>query len=138
MYPGKPRTEAGKTKYTPGWAQKRIRGWFGSRLHALVVVGVVLTALVGPLSESSLGWVSYPPQVIGWCGTCKRGNEKRLPLLWDVSLRAGWAQVGRTWLRALVRSELLAALSIVRIGMMHSRPWVLDWASSSQKLRDVL
>jgi hypothetical protein len=93
-----------------------------------VVVGVVLTALVGPLSESSLGWVSYPPQVIGWCGTCKRGNEKRLPLLWDVSLRAGWAQVGRTWLRALVRSELLAALSIVRIGMMHSRPWVLDWA----------
>lgn len=124
----KPRTEAGETKYTPIWRQKRTGDWLGSRLHTLVVISVVVTALAGPLPESSLGWVGYPPQVNGWCGAGKRGQEERLPLLWGLSLAAGWRQVQRTWMRALVRSELLAALSLVRISVAPSCPWVLDWA----------
>ena len=99
-----------------------------SRLHALVVVSVVLNALAGPLPESSLGWVGYPPSVVGWCGAGKRRQKERLPLLWGLSLAAGWRQMQRTWIRAFVRSELLAVLSMVRLQPVHSERWVLDWA----------
>ena len=115
-------------KYTPIWTQKRTGDWLGSRLHALVVISVVLTALVGPLPESSLGWVGYPPQGVGWCGAGKRGQEERLPLLWGLSLAAGWRQIQRTWIRALVRSGLLAVLSMVRMQRVHGDRWVLGWA----------
>ncbi|MBC8252822.1 MAG: DDE-type integrase/transposase/recombinase [Ardenticatenia bacterium] len=115
-------------KYTPIWTQKRTGDWLGSRLHALVVISVVLTALVGPLPESSLGWVGYPPQGVGWCGAGKREQKERLPLLWGLSLAAGWRQIQRTWIRALVRSGLLAVLSMVRMQRVHGDRWVLGWA----------
>jgi len=93
-----------------------------------VVISVVVTALVGPLQESSLGWVSYPPQVVGWCAGGKRRPEERLPPLWGLSLVAGWRQIGRTWNRALVRSGLLAVLSMMGMQRVHGERWVLDWA----------
>jgi hypothetical protein len=93
-----------------------------------VVVSVVVSAVVGPLPESSQGWVCNPPQVVRRCGAGKGKHEERLPLLWDLSLTTGWGQVRRTWIRALVRSELLVALSMVRMWKVNNGPWVLDWA----------
>jgi len=51
----------------------------------------------------------------------RRENERAL------SLTAGRAWVQRTWVRALARSELLATLSLVRIGWAQGRFSVLDW-----------
>jgi hypothetical protein len=92
------------------------------------VVSVVLTALLGQLPESSLGWVSYPPQTFGgWGAYKKQKREQRLnPRGW--SLAAGWERLRSTWGRALVRSELLATLSIVRLELAQGHPWVLDGA----------
>jgi hypothetical protein len=45
-----------------------------------------------------------------------------------LSLTAGWQWVQRTWVRALARSELLAALSLVCIGLEPERDKVLGWA----------
>jgi hypothetical protein len=92
------------------------------------VVSVVLTALLGQLPESSLGWVSYPPQTFGdWGAYKKQKREQRLnPQGW--SLAAGWERLRSTWGRALVRSELLVALSIVRLELAQGHRWVLDGA----------
>jgi DNA-directed RNA polymerase subunit RPC12/RpoP len=45
-----------------------------------------------------------------------------------LSLAAGRGWVQQTWVRALVQSELLAALNLLRIGWVQSRLSVLDWA----------
>jgi DNA-directed RNA polymerase subunit RPC12/RpoP len=45
-----------------------------------------------------------------------------------LSLTAGREWVQRTWVRALARSELLATLSLVRIGVGCGRLSALDWA----------
>jgi len=92
------------------------------------VVSVVLTALLGELPESSLGWVSNPPQMYGgWGVDGERKREQRLHAQ-GLSLSAGWERLRSTWVRALVRSELLATLSIVRIEWAQGHPWVLDGA----------
>lgn len=94
----------------------------------MVVVSVVLTALLGQLPESSLGWVSNPPQMFGgWEIHEKRKREQRL-YAQGLSLSAGWERLRSTWVRALVRSELLATLNLVRIEWVHGQQWVLDWA----------
>jgi hypothetical protein len=124
----KPKTEAGEIEYTPNGTGKRIGRWVASRVHALVVVSVVLTALLGQLPEDSLGWVSYPPQMWRWWGASKKGKRKHRPNQQGMSLAAGGERLRSTWVRALIRSELLATLSIVRIELEQGHPWVLDWA----------
>jgi DNA-directed RNA polymerase subunit RPC12/RpoP len=89
---------------------------------------VVLTALLGQLPESSLGWVSYPPQMNGWWETSRKGNRRQRPNQQSLSLAAGWERLESTWVYALVRSELLATVSIVRVWLGDSHPWMLDWA----------
>jgi hypothetical protein len=102
--------------------------WVASRVHGLVVVSVVVTALLGELPESSLGWESYAPQMFGWWGSCKNRKRKERPNAQGLSLAGGWERLRSTWVRALVRSELLATLNLVRIEWAHGRQWVLDWA----------
>ena len=108
--------------------RKRTARWVASRVHALVVVSVVLTALLGQLPESSLGWVTHPPQMFGgWERQAKRKREQRLHAH-ALNLSAGWEPLQSKWVRALVRSELLAALNLVRIEWADGHPWVLDEA----------
>jgi hypothetical protein len=99
-----------------------------SRVHALVVVSVVVVGLVGRMPESSLGWVSYPPQILDIGGASRARHRKRREAEWGLSLAAGREWVQHTWVRALVRSELLAALSLLRIGVVQGRLGMLDWA----------
>jgi hypothetical protein len=94
----------------------------------VVVVSVVLTALLGQLPESSLGWVSNPPQTFGWWEAHKKRKREQRPDAQSWSLAAGWERLRSTWVRALVRSELLATLSIVRIELTQGHRWVLDGA----------
>ena len=91
------------------------------------MVSVVLTVLLGQLPESRLGWVSYPPQTFGWWGAHKKRKREQRSNQQSLSLAAGWERLGSTWVRALVRSELLATLSIARIWLGYGPPWVLDW-----------
>lgn len=93
-----------------------------------MVVSVVCGALVGQVPESSLGWVSYPPQVLSVRGASRAGHRKRRENEGQWSLSAGRAWVERTWVRTLARSELLAALSLVRSRLEPDRFSVLDWA----------
>ena len=93
-----------------------------------MVVSVVCAALVGQMPESSPGWVSYPPQMLEVRGTSKAGHKKRRENEQGLSLTAGREWVQRTWVRALARSELLAALSLARLGLGVGRFRVLDWA----------
>jgi transposase-like protein len=89
---------------------------------------VVLTALLGQLPESSLGWVSNPPQTFGWWGAHKKRKREPRQNQQSLSLAPGWERLQSTWVRALVRSELLATLSIVRMWLGQSPQWVLDGA----------
>jgi DNA-directed RNA polymerase subunit RPC12/RpoP len=93
-----------------------------------VVVSVLLTALVGQVPESSLGWVSYPPQVVDVRGTSRARPRKWRANEGGMNLTAGQEWVQRTWVRALARSGLLAALSAARIGLEAGRASVLDWS----------
>lgn len=94
----------------------------------MVVVSVIVTALLGQLPESSLGWVPHTLQRFrGGEAHQKRKREPRLPLQ-ALNLSAGGDQLRGQWVRALVRSELLATLSIVRIEWAQGHPWVLDGA----------
>jgi transposase/DNA-directed RNA polymerase subunit RPC12/RpoP len=92
------------------------------------MVSVLLTALVGQVPESSLGWVSYPPGMLEFQGASKPRHRKWRENEWGSNLTAGWAWVQRTWVRALARSEWLATLSLVRIGLGQARFSMLDWA----------
>ena len=94
----------------------------------LVVVSVLLTALVGQVPESSLGWVSYPLQMVDLGGASRARRSKWRANERGLNLTAGQEWVRRTWVRALARSELLAALSLVRVGMDAVSSRALDWA----------
>ena len=94
----------------------------------LVVVSMLLTALVGQVPESSLGWVSYPPQMVDLRRASRARPSKRPANERDLNLTAGREWVRRTWVRALARSELLAALSVARIGLDLGHTRGLDWA----------
>jgi transcriptional regulator with XRE-family HTH domain len=61
-------------------------------------------------------------------GASRPSHGKRRENEQGLSLTAGREWVQRTWVRALARSELLAALSLVRIGLEQGRCSVLDWA----------
>jgi hypothetical protein len=92
------------------------------------VISVVWAALVGQMPESSLGWVSYPTQILDIGGVSRARHRKRRGTEWGLSLAAGREWMQQTWVRALVRSELLAALHLLRIGWVRGRLSVLDWA----------
>ena len=99
----------------------------------LVVVSVCLTALVGQVPESSLGWVSYPPWMVDVRGTSSARPSKWRANEGGLNLTAGREWVRRTWVRALARSGLLAELNVARIelGLGHTRGldwvWLLPW-----------
>jgi hypothetical protein len=80
------------------------------------------------MPENSLGWVSYPPPILGIGGVSRARHRKRREKEWGLSLAAGREWVQHTWVRALARSELLAALNLLRIGWVQGRLSVLDWA----------
>ena len=49
----------------------------GLRVHALVVLGILVLALVGPLPDSQAGWVTCPPQVVMVTGEGRRQRRRR-------------------------------------------------------------
>ena len=75
-----------------------------------------------------MGWVSYPPQILDIRGSGRAGRRKWGENERGLSLPAGREWVQHTWVRALMRSELLAALSLARIGLGESSFNMLDWA----------
>ena len=79
------------------------------------------------MPESSLGWVSYPPQILDIGGVSGARHRKRREKEWGLSLAAGREWVEQTWVRTLLRSELLAALHLLRVGWVQDRLSVLDW-----------
>jgi hypothetical protein len=93
-----------------------------------VVVSVLLTALVGQVPESSLGWVSCPPQRVEFRGASRARHRKWRANEWGLDLTVGREWARRTWVRVLVRSESLAALSVARIGLDVGHARGLDWA----------
>jgi hypothetical protein len=115
-------------KYTPIWAGKRVGVWLKSRVHALVVVSVVLTALLGQVAENQQGWVTCPPRMLGQPRGRRERQGRGERIQARVDIKAGRGYMKHTWVRALVRSELLAALSIVRTSLRGGGPWLLDWA----------
>lgn len=103
---------------TIGWARgQRQRG---AIIHTLVFMGLVVLLIAGIRLESIEGWVACPAQGMasGWVG-CHgiRGRGHGSELGW----RAGWAWLRRSWLLAVLRSEVL----LVLILLTQSREW--EW-----------
>lgn len=112
---------------TASWTWKQTGRWLGSRLHILVLVCVMLAALLGQLSESGPGWVACPPQRIELLAARGRQTLDRWRVRPGVSLRAGWEQMRHTWIRALARSELLAALWVFSNRGLPAGVVLLPW-----------
>ena len=108
-------------QYTTIWGQGQIGCWLGGRLHTLAMVGLILAALLGRPVESSRGWVACPPQVIELPGAGGRPSQAMPRASLGVNVRAGWAHLGHTWVRALARSELLAVMWLL------SSRWLPNW-----------
>jgi hypothetical protein len=49
----------------------------GLRVHALVVLGILVLALVGQVPDSQAGWVTCPPQVVMVTGEGRRQRRRR-------------------------------------------------------------
>jgi transposase-like protein len=97
------------------------------RLHALVVLSLLVLAMVGRVPDSQGGWLTCPPQaMIGVPAHRRRGCKERLDQGRDASY---WLHLSHTWPILLVRSLLLWGLWHLsgQVGPVWVRmvPWVL-------------
>jgi len=75
-----------------------------ARVHALVVLSILVLALLGRMPESQAGWLTCPAQVVMLAGAGRRrmgrwANGRRRPIHWQ--------HLAHTWHIPLVRSLLL-------------------------------
>lgn len=81
------------------------------RLHALVVLSILVLALTGRMPDSQAGWITCPPQVVmvaprGWPRRWHRHAGRECAR----HRTACWRHVGHTWQIPLARSVLLWVL----------------------------
>jgi transposase-like protein len=94
-------------------------------VHVLAVVGVVILAIRGEGLEQLEGWIAYPSRWVRLGEERHQEKQLRGGLVWCV----GWAWMRRSWMVALVRSEMLLLLALW--SGQTEREWVclLPWAS---------
>jgi len=78
------------------------------RLHALVVLSILVLALVGQMPDSEAGWITCPPQVVVVVPARRRRGRQESPDQSQAATR--WAPLCHTWHIALLRSLGLHAL----------------------------
>jgi transposase-like protein len=80
---------------------------WGSTVHAIAVLGLVLLAVNGIILESSGGWIACPPVLIREAGQEQHRKRQRLN---GFAWQAGWAWMKRSWVVVAVRSEVVLLL----------------------------
>ena len=109
-----------------------------ARVHGLVVVSCLVLALLGQMPESSGGWASWPPQVIGPVAILASypGPKRRAKQVgWPGDERWGW--VWASWPIPATRSLMLWGLWVVSgrwgPGWVVGLPWLVWlWQSGGQ------
>jgi len=79
------------------------------RLHALVVLSILVLAVLGQMPESQAGWLTCPPQVVVVPGG-QRYGRRHSPRCDGVHPGAGRWSLSHTWHIPLLRSLLLGGL----------------------------
>ena len=78
------------------------------RLHALVVLSILVLALLGRMPDSQAGWITCPAQVVMLAGAGRRRPGRGMGrLARGRRQRVHWRHVTHTWHIPLLRSLLL-------------------------------
>ena len=107
-----------------------------ARVHAVVVLSIVVLALLGRMPESQAGWITCPPQVVMVTGAGRRRPRRGMGRQASHRhRRIPWRHVTHTWHIPLLRSLLLWGLWALsgQVGPAWVRlvPWgVWLWQSS--------
>ncbi len=78
------------------------------RLHALVVLSILVLAAVGCLPDSQAGWITWPPQVVIVAARGRRQRDLGCDRVTHGAIC--WLYLSRTWPIPLLRSLLLWSL----------------------------
>ena len=83
---------------------------WGSVVHRVAVIVLVLLTVMGHQVEGLGGWVASPPRVVTLQGAvrCKKGESG-----WGFAWRVGWAWMQESWVVVGVRSEALMVLVLL-------------------------
>lgn len=114
-------------KCTTEW-RKSYFEW-GSVLHAVAMMTLVLLAATGHQVEGAEGWIASPPRLIRLEGKRERQSAKRQQVRGSFAWRAGWAWMRRSWMVVVLRSEALMVL--VFLTGLREWEWVclLPWVA---------
>ncbi len=99
------------------------------RLHALVVLSIVVLAVTGHMPDSQAGWITCPPQVALVAPRSQRQQQR----LWkgrpsQNHAASRWLHLSRTWHIPVVRGFLLGALWRFSGQPGPAWVWLVPWA----------